>query len=66
MSVYSPVAPADTSLSRKHRALVALYALSAGQQAREEVLRINNVSETDLAEHEAEWLLLRNRNTPAN
>ncbi|GAA4008954.1 hypothetical protein GCM10022408_21360 [Hymenobacter fastidiosus] len=51
-----------THLSRKHRALVALYTLDASQQPREEILRLNNVSEADVAEHEEEWLRLRCRN----
>jgi hypothetical protein len=60
-----PSAAADTHLSRKHRTLVALYALDAGHQSRADILLINNVSEADLAEHEEEWLRLRNRNVPA-
>jgi|GEM_PF-3998472 len=52
----------DSYLSRKHRALVALYTLDAGHQSREEILQLNNVSEADLAEYEEEWLLLRCRN----
>ena len=58
----SSPAAADTHLSRKHRALVALYTLDAGHLSREEILRLNNVSEADLAEHEEEWLRLRCRN----
>jgi hypothetical protein len=51
-----------THLSRKQRALVALYTLDAGHQSREEILRLNNVSEADLAQYEEEWLRLRCRN----
>ena len=52
---------ADTYLSRKHRALVALYSLAANPHARARVLAQNHVSEADLAEFEEEWRLLRRR-----
>ncbi|GGF07544.1 hypothetical protein GCM10011383_18320 [Hymenobacter cavernae] len=49
-------------MSRRHRAWVALYALDLGQWARPDVLRLNNVTEEDLAEFEASWMQLRCRN----
>ena len=52
---------ADTYLTRKHRALVALYSLAAGRHSRESILAQNHVSEADLAEFEEEWKLLRRR-----
>ncbi|TGE28496.1 hypothetical protein [Hymenobacter metallicola] len=51
-----------TSLPRKHRAWIALYALEGCEQDRAEILRINNVTEADLAEFEESWLRLRCRN----
>jgi len=56
------VAPAPSLLSRRHRAWVALYTLDLGQWVRDDVLRLNNVTEEDLAEFEASWLHLRCRN----
>lgn len=52
---------APIGLSRQHRAWVALYALDANERPRAEILRINEVTEADLAEFEASWLQLRCR-----
>ena len=48
-------------LSRQYRAWIALYALDANERPRAEILRINDVTEADLAEFEASWLQLRCR-----
>ena len=56
--------PAQTVLTRRHRAWVALYALAAGQGPRTEVLRVNEVTEADLVEFEESWRKLRRRNIP--
>ena len=56
--------PAQTVLTRRHRAWVALYALAAGQGPRAEILRINEVTEDDLVEFEASWRQLRRRANP--
>ncbi|GAA4386047.1 hypothetical protein [Hymenobacter koreensis] len=56
-----------SSLPRQHRAWIALYALEAGAAPRIQVLRDNDVSETDLLEFEESWLALRCRTvTPAS
>lgn len=52
---------APGGLSRQYRAWIALYALDANERPRAEILRINEVTETDLAEFEASWLQLRRR-----
>ncbi|WP_400190835.1 hypothetical protein [Hymenobacter sp. B81] len=56
--------PAST-LSRQHRAWVALYALDAGARPRAQVLRENDVTEADLVEFEESWLALRCRTLSA-
>ncbi|WP_143164193.1 hypothetical protein [Hymenobacter daecheongensis] len=65
MQLRTQTAAAGTPLPRKHRALVALYMLEDPRQSREEILRLNNVSEIDLAEYEEEWLRLRCRHVVA-
>ncbi|TGE13936.1 hypothetical protein [Hymenobacter elongatus] len=51
----------SSALPRKHRAWIALYALEGCEQDRTEILRINNVTESDLTEFEEGWLRLRCR-----
>ncbi|MCB2377104.1 hypothetical protein LGH70_05895 [Hymenobacter sp. BT635] len=53
-------------LPRKHRAWIALYALEGCEQDRAEILRINDVTEADLAEFEESWLRLRCRSLAPN
>jgi len=54
--------PAGSSgLSRQYRTWIALYALDANERPRAEILRINEVTEADLAEFEDGWLHLRCR-----
>jgi hypothetical protein len=48
-------------LPRKHRAWIALYALEDSEHNRAEIMRINDVTEADLAEFEEGWLRLRCR-----
>ncbi|UOR06825.1 hypothetical protein MUN82_06905 [Hymenobacter aerilatus] len=48
-------------MSRQYRTWIALYALDANERPRAEILRINEVTEADLAEFEASWLQLRCR-----
>lgn len=50
-----------SSLSRQYRTWIALYALDANERPRADILRINEVTEADLAEFEASWLQLRCR-----
>lgn len=50
-----------SGLSRQYRTWIALYALDANERPRTEILRINEVTEADLAEFEASWLQLRCR-----
>lgn len=56
----TPPAPA---LSRRHRAWIALYILDSAHCDRREVLRQNNVTETDLQEFFDSWFQLRGRVT---
>lgn len=48
-------------LPRRHRVLIALYALELGRQSRAEILAINNVTEADLTEFQADWLRMSRR-----
>jgi transposase-like protein len=48
-------------LPLRHRVLIALYALELGRQSRAEILAINDVSEADLQEFQADWLRMRRR-----
>jgi len=58
----SPLAiPTTSKLSRQHRAWIALYALYSGEWNLADALRLNEVTEADLAEFEASWLRLRFR-----
>ncbi|WP_426492099.1 hypothetical protein [Hymenobacter sp. 102] len=50
-----------THLSRRHRAWVALYSLDATLQDRATILRVNNVTEADLAEYFESWFQMRCR-----
>lgn len=53
-------APSEASpLPRRHRVLIALYALELGRQPRPDILAANDVTEADLAEFRAEWLRRR-------
>ncbi|WP_165768214.1 hypothetical protein [Hymenobacter amundsenii] len=47
------------TLSRRHRAWIALYSLDAGHQNLAEVLRQNNVTEHDLWQYFDSWFNLR-------
>ncbi|SDY65511.1 hypothetical protein [Hymenobacter psychrophilus] len=55
--------PADDDglpgLSRKHRAWVALYSLENPAFDRRQVLRENDVTESDLVHHTESWMQLR-------
>ncbi|MCB2410562.1 hypothetical protein [Hymenobacter lucidus] len=53
-------------LPRKHRAWIALYALEDCEQNRAAILRVNDVTEADLAEFEESWLRLRCRSLSPN
>lgn len=46
-------------LSRQHRAWIALYSLQNGAADRRLVLRQNQVTESDLCEHQESWVQLR-------
>ncbi|RTQ45602.1 hypothetical protein EJV47_24225 [Hymenobacter gummosus] len=48
-------------LPLRHRVLIALYALELGRQSRAEILAINDVTEADLQEFQADWLRMRRR-----
>lgn len=48
-------------LSRRHRALIALYSLVDNTQDRLEILRLNEVTEEDLNEFEQSWRVLCER-----
>ncbi|MCC3158973.1 hypothetical protein LJ737_17150 [Hymenobacter sp. 15J16-1T3B] len=50
-----------TPLPRRHRVLIALYALELGRQPRADILAVNDVTEADLAEFQADWLRMRRR-----
>jgi hypothetical protein len=50
-----------SKLSRQHRAWIALYALYSGGWNLADALRLNEVTQADLAEFEASWLRLRFR-----
>ncbi|MBW3130038.1 MULTISPECIES: hypothetical protein [Hymenobacter] len=52
-----------SGLPRQYRAWIALYALDANERPRADILRINEVTEADLAEFEASWLQLRCRSS---
>jgi hypothetical protein len=56
--------PDSCPLPRKHRVLIALYALELDRQPRAEILAINGVTEADLAEFQADWLRLRRGRRP--
>ena len=51
-------------LSLRHRAWIALYSIANSPVNRAEILRINNVTETDLAEYEESWCRMRRRVPP--
>lgn len=61
MTVTAPISSPSSSLSRQHRAWIALYSLDSYHRKREEVLRLNDVTEEDLQEFEESWLKLRCR-----
>lgn len=54
----------NSQLSREHRTWVALYALETGRSSREEVLRLNEITEADIYEFHASWLRMRCRVPP--
>jgi hypothetical protein len=54
-----------SSLSRQHRAWIALYTLDAMHCDREAVLRENGITDADLTEFFESWFQLRNRPTVA-
>lgn len=60
---FTPSHPAadHQPLPRRHRVLIALYALELGRQPRAEILAVNDVTEADLAEFQADWLRMRRR-----
>ena len=60
-SLLQPAALDACPLPRKHRVLIALYALELGRQSRSEILAINNVTEADLIEFQADWLRMSRR-----
>lgn len=49
------------ALSRRHRAWIALYALDGTHYDRGEILRQNNVAESDIQEFFDSWFQLRAR-----
>lgn len=53
--------PDSAPLPRRHRVLIALYTLELGRQPRAEILAVNDVTESDLAEFQADWLRMRRR-----
>ncbi|GAB3833164.1 hypothetical protein [Hymenobacter jeollabukensis] len=62
MKFTNPHLFADSApLPRRHRVLIALYALELGRQSRTEILTVNDVTEADLAEFQADWLRMRRR-----
>ena len=61
MTAAATTGPPSSSLSRQHRAWIALYSLDSYHRKREEVLRINDITEDDLQEFEESWLKLRCR-----
>ena len=63
ISVITLGASKSDRLSREHRTWVALYALGSGKWTLADTLRLNDVTEADLAEFEASWLRLRCRHT---
>ena len=48
-------------LSRRHRALIALYSLASNAQDRLEILRLNDVTEEDINEFKESWQVLCGR-----
>ncbi|WP_176132952.1 hypothetical protein [Hymenobacter sp. CRA2] len=41
--------------------LIALYALELGRQSRAEIMAVNDVTDADLAEFQADWQRMRRR-----
>ncbi|SNC62760.1 hypothetical protein SAMN06265337_0736 [Hymenobacter gelipurpurascens] len=64
MNAVAPVSTTTPQLSLRHRAWVALYSIANCPNSRAEILRINNVTENDLAEYEDSWLRMRRRQPP--
>ncbi|OUJ74903.1 hypothetical protein [Hymenobacter crusticola] len=60
-SAKSLATSATSKLSRQHRAWIALYSLYSGEWNLADALRLNEVTEADLAEFEASWMRLRFR-----
>ncbi|MBD2716640.1 hypothetical protein KBK19_16470 [Microvirga sp. STR05] len=61
MTAAGTTSPPFSPLSRQHRAWIALYSLDSYHRKREEVLRVNDITEEDLQEFEESWLKLRCR-----
>ncbi|TGE04854.1 hypothetical protein [Hymenobacter fodinae] len=51
-------------LPLRHRAWIALYSIANNPVDRAEIMRINNVTETDLQEYEESWRRMRRRVPP--
>jgi hypothetical protein len=64
MNAVAPAPPSATQLPLRHRAWIALYSIANSPVNRAEILRINNVTETDLAEYEDSWRRMRRRVPP--
>lgn len=59
MTLPAYLTPSAPALSRRHRSWIALYILDSSHSDRLEVLRQNNVTETDLQEFFESWFQLR-------
>ncbi|MET4105904.1 hypothetical protein [Hymenobacter sp. UYP22] len=51
----------SSSLSRQHRAWIALYSLQIASSKRNEVLEQNNITESDLTEYQESWFKMQVR-----
>ncbi|RSK33128.1 hypothetical protein [Hymenobacter metallilatus] len=52
---------ACSTLSRQHRAWIALYSLQMATSHRNQVLAQNNVTESDLVEYQESWVKMQVR-----
>lgn len=57
----STAVSASSSLSRQHRAWIALYSLQMASWKRNEVLEQNNITESDLTHYQESWFKMQVR-----